>query len=66
MYVCNCHGLNEKRVSAAARRMPATLARMYDMLAVRPQCGKCVRDVRDIMVSHRQAGGKAATPNRAA
>ncbi|MGE5538132.1 MAG: bacterioferritin-associated ferredoxin [Gemmatimonas sp.] len=45
MFVCVCHGYNEKCVSEAVDGGPATLAEVYRRLGEQPRCGKCVPDV---------------------
>ncbi|MBP6818661.1 (2Fe-2S)-binding protein [Ferrovibrio sp. MS7] len=46
MYVCLCHGLTERDVRGAIDQGCRSVASVYKHLAEKPQCGKCVGDVR--------------------
>jgi bacterioferritin-associated ferredoxin len=58
MYVCLCHGFTERQVRAIATGTKGSTARVYRALGVRPQCGKCVPMVREIL---RGVAGAAST-----
>jgi bacterioferritin-associated ferredoxin len=49
MYVCLCHGFTDRQVRAIATGADGSTARAYRALGVRPQCGKCVPMVREIL-----------------
>jgi len=49
MYVCLCHGLTERAVRGAIDDGCRSVAAVYRQLADRPQCGKCVPDVRGLL-----------------
>lgn len=62
MYICICHGFNEKKVASALSAGAHTTAGVYRHLGHVPQCGKCVPEVRNRVKEHcRQhcAGGCA-------
>ncbi|MBI1207957.1 MAG: bacterioferritin-associated ferredoxin [Azospirillum sp.] len=45
MYVCNCHGFNEKEVKRALRAGLRTVSGICRHMDHRPQCGKCIPDI---------------------
>jgi bacterioferritin-associated ferredoxin len=49
MYVCLCHGFTDRQVRRIAARAEGSTACVYRALGVRPQCGKCVPMVREIV-----------------
>jgi len=51
MYVCICHAFTDKQVKAAIGKGAQSTAKVYESFGVRPQCGKCVRCVRDLVRS---------------
>lgn len=61
MYVCLCHGFTDGDVRKALDGGCRSVAAVYRHLADRPQCGKCVPDVRGMVNEHRagNAGGGA-------
>ena len=58
MYVCLCHGFTDGDVRKALDGGCRSVAAVYRHLADRPQCGKCVPDVR-CMVNEHRAGNAA-------
>ncbi|MBP7066610.1 MAG: (2Fe-2S)-binding protein [Ferrovibrio sp.] len=69
MYVCLCHGLTERDVRGAIAEGCRSVAAVYRHLADRPQCGKCVPDVRCMVQQSRcahHAGAAHAMPLAAA
>ncbi|MGA2952687.1 MAG: (2Fe-2S)-binding protein [Caulobacteraceae bacterium] len=46
MYVCNCHGIRERDVRAAIERGAVRAREVFDRQGCRPQCARCVCDVR--------------------
>ncbi|HZB89971.1 MAG TPA: (2Fe-2S)-binding protein [Stellaceae bacterium] len=49
MYICLCHGFTDRQVRCLAATAEGSIARVYGALGVRPQCGKCVPFVREIL-----------------
>ncbi|MGE3303574.1 MAG: bacterioferritin-associated ferredoxin [Hyphomonadaceae bacterium] len=45
MYVCNCNGVNERRVDAAIRSGARKPAAVHRACGVAPQCGRCLADI---------------------
>jgi bacterioferritin-associated ferredoxin len=64
MYICLCHGFTDGDVRGAIRQGCRSVAAVYRHLADRPQCGKCVPDVRCMLHEHRetQHGSSALIP----
>lgn len=55
MYVCICHGFTDKQVKTAVNQGARSTAKVYESFGVRPQCGKCVDCVRDMVRTSPQA-----------
>lgn len=61
MYLCNCNGLSERAVRdrLAARGAPATapgsVGELFGCFECRPQCGKCVAELRQMIDEARKA-----------
>ena len=54
MYVCLCHGLNDRQVRAAIDEGRAgSAAQVYQHHGCKPRCGKCVPMVKDMVRSAR-------------
>ncbi|MCE9521872.1 MAG: (2Fe-2S)-binding protein [Alphaproteobacteria bacterium] len=55
MYVCNCNGLTQRQVREAISKLrpqdPGSIYRYYDC---KPQCGRCVSDVRQMLIKERE------------
>ena len=49
MYVCICNALRDKELSEAARGGARSVADAFRRCGRRPQCGKCLPDVADII-----------------
>jgi bacterioferritin-associated ferredoxin len=49
MYVCVCNGLTDRQVRDIAEAGGRSAAGVYRSFGVRPQCGKCVPMMRDIL-----------------
>jgi len=45
MYVCICNALRDKELAAAAGGDARTVAEVFRRCGRRPQCGKCLPDV---------------------
>lgn len=57
MYVCLCHGLNDRQVRAAIDEGGAgSAAQVYQHHGCKPRCGKCVPMVKDMVRSARPQG----------
>jgi bacterioferritin-associated ferredoxin len=55
VYVCNCNGIRERQVHAAiaaGARRPAEIFKACDS---KPQCARCVCDMRSMLQSQEQA-----------
>lgn len=58
MYVCLCHGLNDRQVRAAIDEGGAgNAAQVYQHYECKPRCGKCVSTVRDMVRAARPPVG---------
>jgi bacterioferritin-associated ferredoxin len=49
MYVCLCHALTTRDITHHAQQCGGSVAGVYKRLGCRPQCGKCVADVRSLI-----------------
>lgn len=45
MYVCICNAIRDREIADAALGAPATVAEVFRRVGRRPQCGKCLPDV---------------------
>jgi bacterioferritin-associated ferredoxin len=45
MYVCICNALSDRELAAAARADARSVADVFRSCGRRPQCGKCLPDV---------------------
>jgi bacterioferritin-associated ferredoxin len=54
VYVCNCNGIREREVRAAALQGASRPADVFRRCQSTPQCAKCVCDVRRILDEERQ------------
>ena len=68
MYVCNCNGLNRRSVDRAIADGAHTTAAVFRDLDCRPQCGKCIGEVKAMITAcrHRDACGNAACASQPA
>ena len=65
MYVCICHGLNDKKVKAALTNGAKTPASVFRHYECQVQCGKCVPTMREMAADHRVHDGNCVTcPNQ--
>ncbi len=55
MYVCNCNGLRERDVRAALDQGASRPAEVFRHCQSRPQCAKCVCDMRRMIEAEREA-----------
>jgi bacterioferritin-associated ferredoxin len=49
MYVCICNAFTDKHVRQVAESGKGCVANVYKSLGCRPQCGKCVDEVRALL-----------------
>lgn len=55
VYVCNCNGLRERQVREAIAQGAATPAAVFRRCQSKPQCAKCVCDMRSMIEESREA-----------
>jgi len=60
MYICLCNGFTDGKVRMVARDGECSVAEVYRALGCKPQCGKCVPYVRDLI--REQTNAAASTP----
>jgi bacterioferritin-associated ferredoxin len=49
MYVCNCNGIREREVRAAIAAGAQRPAEVFRACEARPQCARCVCDMRQML-----------------
>ncbi|WP_031238192.1 (2Fe-2S)-binding protein [Asticcacaulis sp. AC466] len=49
MYVCNCNAIRERDALAAIDAGAATVKAVFTHCQTRPQCAKCVCDIRQMI-----------------
>ena len=60
MYVCVCNALRESDIRAVIREKgPTTPDQVFDFLGVKPECRRCIPDIRHLM---REEGIAAPMP----
>lgn len=55
VYICNCNGIREREVRAAIAAGAGRPAQIFKACGSRPQCARCVCDMRQILDEERQA-----------
>ena len=60
MYVCNCNGIRERDARAAIEAGAVRPAEIFRRCQARPQCAKCVCDMRRMIDETRDALSYAA------
>jgi bacterioferritin-associated ferredoxin len=50
MYICLCNALTDRKVHAHGAGEACSVAMVYRALGVKPQCGKCVPYVRQMLL----------------
>ena len=55
MYVCNCNGIRERQVRAAIAAGASRPAEVFKAHQCRPQCARCVCDMRQMIDESREA-----------
>jgi bacterioferritin-associated ferredoxin len=62
MIVCVCHRLSDRQIrEACADGEAPTVSSVYRCMGCRPQCGKCVPDVREMLRAARVAAEEASS-----
>jgi bacterioferritin-associated ferredoxin len=60
MYVCLCNGITDRDFRAHVEHDGRTVSMVYRSLGKKPQCGKCVPFVQQLM--RESAGGSHSSP----
>ena len=60
MYVCNCNGIRERDVRAAIDQGATRPVDVFRHADCKPQCAKCVCDMRRMIQDQREAYAMAA------
>lgn len=60
MYVCVCHAVTDKQISATIAQGATTLRALRSELGVGSCCGKCARDVRSQL--QQECAGRGGCP----
>jgi bacterioferritin-associated ferredoxin len=55
VYVCNCNGIRERQVRAAIAAGASRPAEIFHACESRPQCVRCVCDMRRMLDEERQS-----------
>lgn len=56
MYVCLCNAVTDKAIRKAVHQHnPHTMKQLRDLVPIGTDCGKCIRQARQIMVEERAA-----------
>ncbi len=63
MYVCLCNALTTRDIHQHVEGGCGSVAGLYKRLGCRPQCGKCVTDIRQLVQAAKDA--LTAEPNMA-
>jgi bacterioferritin-associated ferredoxin len=54
MYVCLCNAVTDKAIRKAVRQHdPHTMKQLRDLVPIGTECGKCIRQARQIMLEER-------------
>ncbi len=53
MYVCNCNGIREREVRAAIEAGASRPAEVFKACDARPQCARCVCDMKQMIDDQR-------------
>jgi bacterioferritin-associated ferredoxin len=57
MYICLCNGFTDGKVRMVARNGECSVSEVYRALGCKPQCGKCVPFVRDLIRAEASVAG---------
>jgi bacterioferritin-associated ferredoxin len=60
MFVCICNALKDREIAAAASDDVGTVAEVFRRCGRRPQCGKCLPDIAQIIEASRGSSASAA------
>ena len=60
MYVCNCNGIREREVRAAIEAGAQRPSEVFQACGARPQCARCVCDMKQMIDDQAQALSYAA------
>ncbi len=60
MYVCICNALKDKELEAAARDNSGTVADVFRRCGRKPQCGKCLPEIAQMIEDARDFGQPSA------
>ena len=63
MYVCICNAINDRCVKAAAADGARRPLDVYRASGCNPQCGKCARQIREILRDHSGHQGGTVAPH---
>jgi bacterioferritin-associated ferredoxin len=55
LYVCNCNGIRERDVRAAIEGGAQRPAQVFRACGSRPQCARCVGEIKDMIDDQAQA-----------
>ena len=55
MYVCNCNGIRERQVRAAIAAGASRPAEIFRVCESKPQCARCVCDMRNMLNEQKEA-----------
>ena len=55
MYVCNCNGIRERQARAAIEAGASRPAEVFRHCGARPQCAKCVCDIKTMIDEQQSA-----------
>lgn len=59
MYICICNALTDKQIRSMLGEAAGSTAKVYACLGCRPQCGKCVPYVRNMVRQHCDCAAEA-------
>jgi bacterioferritin-associated ferredoxin len=60
VYVCNCNGIRERQVHQAIACGASTAKAVFDHVQCRPQCARCVCEIREMIEEAQVALQQAA------
>ncbi|MGA9659600.1 MAG: (2Fe-2S)-binding protein [Asticcacaulis sp.] len=49
MYICNCNAIRERDARSAIEGGAVTVKAVFDHCSARPQCARCVCEIRDMI-----------------
>ncbi|OAN46699.1 bfd domain-containing protein (2fe-2S)-binding domain-containing protein [Paramagnetospirillum marisnigri] len=60
MYVCLCHGFTDRQVRSAVAEGAGNPSQVFRQFNAKPQCGKCVSTMRELVDESKGGCGKTA------